>query len=82
MCYGSQSDKEKEVVRGVNACGQLFCDLLERGDLFVGKLPKEEELLEGECRGFAISCAGQAPISEMLIECLDKVVIENQHYVG
>ncbi|XP_031433237.1 nucleolar complex protein 4 homolog [Clupea harengus] len=43
-----QSDKEKEVVRGVNACGQLFCDLLERGDLFVGKLPKEEELLEGE----------------------------------
>ncbi|KAL2099845.1 hypothetical protein ACEWY4_004239 [Coilia grayii] len=42
-----QSDKEKEIVCAVHACGKLFGDLMERGDLFVGKLPQEEELMEG-----------------------------------
>ncbi|KAG5272901.1 hypothetical protein AALO_G00170550 [Alosa alosa] len=43
-----QSNKEKEAMCAVHACGKLFSDLLERGDLFVGKLPEEDEVLEGE----------------------------------
>ncbi|KAI5612852.1 nucleolar complex protein 4-like [Silurus asotus] len=42
-----QSEKEKEVVFAINACQRLFCELLERGELYVGQLPKEEELLQG-----------------------------------
>ncbi|XP_026194727.1 nucleolar complex protein 4 homolog [Anabas testudineus] len=42
-----QSDKEKDVVSAVNACSTLFCTLLERKELFVGKLPAEEEALSG-----------------------------------
>ncbi|XP_062409784.1 nucleolar complex protein 4 homolog [Sardina pilchardus] len=43
-----QSNKEKELMHAIQACGKLFSDLLERGDLFVGKLPEEDEVLEGE----------------------------------
>uniref|UniRef100_UPI003AAAD26F nucleolar complex protein 4 homolog n=1 Tax=Centroberyx gerrardi TaxID=166262 RepID=UPI003AAAD26F len=43
-----QSEKEKDVVSAVNACSKLFCALLERRELFVGKLPGEEEMLSGE----------------------------------
>ncbi|XP_022071545.1 nucleolar complex protein 4 homolog [Acanthochromis polyacanthus] len=43
-----QSEKEKDVVSAVNACSKLFCTLLERKELFVGKLPGEEEALIGE----------------------------------
>ncbi|XP_076836277.1 nucleolar complex protein 4 homolog isoform X2 [Brachyhypopomus gauderio] len=42
-----QSDKEKELIFAINACQTLFCALLERGDLYVGQLPKEAEILEG-----------------------------------
>ncbi|KAI1905023.1 hypothetical protein AGOR_G00011680 [Albula goreensis] len=42
-----QADKEKDVACAVNACNKLFCVLLERGDLFVGQLPTEEEMLSG-----------------------------------
>ncbi|KAJ8408588.1 hypothetical protein AAFF_G00252230 [Aldrovandia affinis] len=42
-----QADKEKDVVFAVNACNKLFSALLERGDLFVGRLPSEEEMLTG-----------------------------------
>uniref|UniRef100_A0A3P8Y1H0 CCAAT-binding factor domain-containing protein n=1 Tax=Esox lucius TaxID=8010 RepID=A0A3P8Y1H0_ESOLU len=43
-----QSEKEKIVVSAINACCKLFCTLLERADLFVGQLPKEEEMLIGD----------------------------------
>ncbi|XP_075999468.1 nucleolar complex protein 4 homolog [Genypterus blacodes] len=42
-----QSEKQKHVVSAINACGELFCTLLERGELFVGKLPEEEEAMSG-----------------------------------
>lgn len=32
----------------VDACSSLFCTLLERKELFVGKLPEEEEAFRGE----------------------------------
>ncbi|KAM9841418.1 nucleolar complex protein 4 homolog [Aulostomus maculatus] len=43
-----QSEKEKDVVSAVSACSTLFCTLLERKELFIGKLPAEEETLRGE----------------------------------
>ncbi|XP_030625514.1 nucleolar complex protein 4 homolog [Chanos chanos] len=43
-----QSEREKEILCAVNACSRIFCTLLERGDLYVGQLPKEEEILEGD----------------------------------
>ncbi|XP_012726608.2 nucleolar complex protein 4 homolog [Fundulus heteroclitus] len=42
-----QSEKEKNVTCAVNACCKLFCTLLERKDLFIGKLPEEDEALNG-----------------------------------
>uniref|UniRef100_A0A672HRB4 CCAAT-binding factor domain-containing protein n=1 Tax=Salarias fasciatus TaxID=181472 RepID=A0A672HRB4_SALFA len=42
-----QSEKEKDVISAVEACSTLFCSLLERKDLFMGKLPEEEEALSG-----------------------------------
>lgn len=45
-----QSAKEKDVVNAVNACSKLFCTLLEKKELFLGKLPGEEEALSGEYR--------------------------------
>ncbi|XP_056146583.1 nucleolar complex protein 4 homolog [Lampris incognitus] len=43
-----QSEKEGEVISAVSACGRLFGTFLERGDLFVGRLASEEEMLSGE----------------------------------
>ncbi|KAL6469818.1 hypothetical protein MHYP_G00209370 [Metynnis hypsauchen] len=43
-----QSEKEKEVIFAINACQKIFCALLERGDLYVGQLPSEEEIVEGD----------------------------------
>lgn len=45
---GLQSEKEKDVISAVSACGKLFSALLERKELFMGKLPGEEEALSGE----------------------------------
>ncbi|XP_042251949.1 nucleolar complex protein 4 homolog [Thunnus albacares] len=42
-----QSEKEKDVISAVSACSKLFSALLERKDLFMGKLPGEEEALSG-----------------------------------
>ncbi|XP_060930600.1 nucleolar complex protein 4 homolog [Limanda limanda] len=42
-----QSEKEKDVISAVGSCSKLFCSLLERKDLFMGKLPGEEEALSG-----------------------------------
>ncbi|XP_071322461.1 nucleolar complex protein 4 homolog [Trachinotus anak] len=42
-----QSEKEKDVISAVSSCSKLFCTLLERKDLFIGKLPGEEEALNG-----------------------------------
>ncbi|XP_034048324.1 nucleolar complex protein 4 homolog [Thalassophryne amazonica] len=42
-----QSEKEKDVSSAVNTCSKLFCTLLEKKELFVGKLPAEEEALSG-----------------------------------
>ncbi|XP_059905748.1 nucleolar complex protein 4 homolog [Gadus macrocephalus] len=43
-----QSEKEKEVISAINACCHLFVALLERKDLFIGKLIDEEAMLTGE----------------------------------
>uniref|UniRef100_A0A8C5ARY3 CCAAT-binding factor domain-containing protein n=1 Tax=Gadus morhua TaxID=8049 RepID=A0A8C5ARY3_GADMO len=43
-----QSEKEKEVISAINACCNLFVALLERKDLFIGKLIDEEAMLTGE----------------------------------
>uniref|UniRef100_A0A3P9IP55 Nucleolar complex associated 4 homolog n=1 Tax=Oryzias latipes TaxID=8090 RepID=A0A3P9IP55_ORYLA len=43
-----QSEKERDVVSAVDACCRLFSTLLERKELFVGKLPAEDEALSGE----------------------------------
>ncbi|XP_060917560.1 nucleolar complex protein 4 homolog [Labrus mixtus] len=42
-----QSERSMSVVSGVNACSRLFCSLLERKELFMGKLPGEDEVLSG-----------------------------------
>ncbi|MEQ2269749.1 Nucleolar complex protein 4 [Xenotaenia resolanae] len=42
-----QSEKEEDVICAVNACCKLFCTLLERKDLFIGKLPGEDASLNG-----------------------------------
>uniref|UniRef100_A0A8D3C124 CCAAT-binding factor domain-containing protein n=1 Tax=Scophthalmus maximus TaxID=52904 RepID=A0A8D3C124_SCOMX len=42
-----ESEKEKDVNTAVSACSKLFCTLLERKDLFIGKLPGEEEAVSG-----------------------------------
>ncbi|XP_029475320.1 nucleolar complex protein 4 homolog isoform X2 [Rhinatrema bivittatum] len=38
-----QSEKEDEILSAVRACNRLFGTLLEKGELFVGKLPEENE---------------------------------------
>ena len=43
-----QSEREKEVISAINACCTLFVALLERKDLFIGKLIDEEAMLTGE----------------------------------
>ncbi|KAK7131347.1 hypothetical protein R3I94_016474 [Phoxinus phoxinus] len=43
-----QSEKEKEIIFATNACSKIFCELLDRGDLYVGELPKEEDLMHGD----------------------------------
>ncbi|XP_066502272.1 nucleolar complex protein 4 homolog [Hoplias malabaricus] len=42
-----QSEKQKEVIFAINTCQKIFCSLLERGELYVGQLPSEEEIVEG-----------------------------------
>ncbi|XP_041078704.1 nucleolar complex protein 4 homolog [Polyodon spathula] len=43
-----QSEKEEEAVCAIRACSKIFSALLERGDLYVGQLPKEEETLAAD----------------------------------
>uniref|UniRef100_A0A1A8RWY0 Nucleolar complex associated 4 homolog n=1 Tax=Nothobranchius rachovii TaxID=451742 RepID=A0A1A8RWY0_9TELE len=43
-----QSAKEKDVISAASACSKLFSTLLERKDLFIGKLPGEDEALNGD----------------------------------
>ncbi|XP_030074101.1 nucleolar complex protein 4 homolog [Microcaecilia unicolor] len=38
-----QSEKEDEILSAVRTCSRLFGSLLERGELFVGTLPEEDE---------------------------------------
>lgn len=33
----------------MGACSSLFCSLLERGEVFRGALPEEEEAMRGAC---------------------------------
>uniref|UniRef100_A0A3B4G8R0 Nucleolar complex associated 4 homolog n=1 Tax=Pundamilia nyererei TaxID=303518 RepID=A0A3B4G8R0_9CICH len=42
-----QAEQEKEVISAVAACSELFSALLERKELFLGKLPGEEDALSG-----------------------------------
>ncbi|KAM9794192.1 nucleolar complex protein 4 homolog [Syngnathus typhle] len=43
-----QSEEENDVVMAINACSNLFCTLLERKELFNGKLPAEDDALNGD----------------------------------
>uniref|UniRef100_A0A9J8DFS1 Nucleolar complex associated 4 homolog n=3 Tax=Cyprinus carpio TaxID=7962 RepID=A0A9J8DFS1_CYPCA len=43
-----QSEKDKEVIFATNACSKVFCQLFYRGDLYVGDLPEEEDLVNGD----------------------------------
>ncbi|XP_016085099.1 nucleolar complex protein 4 homolog [Sinocyclocheilus grahami] len=43
-----QSEKDKEVIFATNACSKIFCQLIYRGDLYVGDLPEEEDLMNGD----------------------------------
>uniref|UniRef100_A0A8C6NT22 Nucleolar complex associated 4 homolog n=1 Tax=Nothobranchius furzeri TaxID=105023 RepID=A0A8C6NT22_NOTFU len=43
-----RSAKEKDVISAASACSKLFSTLLERKDLFIGKLPDEDEALNGD----------------------------------
>uniref|UniRef100_A0A8I3SB00 Nucleolar complex associated 4 homolog n=2 Tax=Canis lupus familiaris TaxID=9615 RepID=A0A8I3SB00_CANLF len=42
-----QSEDSEEIREAVRACGRLFAALLERGELFVGRLPSEDSVLAG-----------------------------------
>ncbi|XP_061658094.1 nucleolar complex protein 4 homolog isoform X2 [Syngnathoides biaculeatus] len=43
-----QFEKETNVITAVNACSSLFCTLLQRKELFRGKLPAEDDALSGD----------------------------------
>uniref|UniRef100_H3CE75 Nucleolar complex associated 4 homolog n=1 Tax=Tetraodon nigroviridis TaxID=99883 RepID=H3CE75_TETNG len=42
-----QSEEDQDVVEAVGACSTLFCCLLQRGEMFRGKVPEEEEAMCG-----------------------------------
>ncbi|XP_037672947.1 nucleolar complex protein 4 homolog [Choloepus didactylus] len=42
-----QSEDQEEIQEAVRTCSRLFGALLERGDLFVGRLPSEELIMAG-----------------------------------
>ncbi|KPP68464.1 nucleolar complex protein 4-like [Scleropages formosus] len=42
-----QAEKERDVLSAVSACSHLFSSLLQRGELHLGHLPKEEDMLAG-----------------------------------
>ncbi|XP_035196750.1 nucleolar complex protein 4 homolog [Oxyura jamaicensis] len=42
-----EEEEEEKVLGSLRACGRLFGALLERGELFVGRLPAEEAALAG-----------------------------------
>uniref|UniRef100_A0A8D0BX21 Nucleolar complex associated 4 homolog n=1 Tax=Salvator merianae TaxID=96440 RepID=A0A8D0BX21_SALMN len=44
-----QAEEEGVVLSAIRACSRLFGALLGRGELFVGKLPPEEETLQENC---------------------------------
>ncbi|XP_029693730.1 nucleolar complex protein 4 homolog isoform X1 [Takifugu rubripes] len=44
-----QSEKVADVVGAAGACSRLFCCLLQRREMFQGKVPPEEEAMSGEC---------------------------------
>uniref|UniRef100_A0A673IXD5 Nucleolar complex protein 4 homolog n=1 Tax=Sinocyclocheilus rhinocerous TaxID=307959 RepID=A0A673IXD5_9TELE len=43
-----QSEKDKEIIFATDACKRIFCQLFDRGDLYVGDLPQEEDLMSGD----------------------------------
>ncbi|XP_067910723.1 nucleolar complex protein 4 homolog isoform X4 [Heterodontus francisci] len=48
MLEGLEAEQEAEILAATRTCGRLFCTLLQRGDLFVGQLPGEEEGLSAD----------------------------------
>ncbi|XP_078083296.1 nucleolar complex protein 4 homolog [Mustelus asterias] len=46
---GLEAEQEDEILAAARTCGTLFCTLLQRGDLFIGQLPEEEEGLSADC---------------------------------
>lgn len=43
----AEEAEEEEVVGAVRACSTLFCSLLQRREVFQGKVPGEEEAMCG-----------------------------------
>ncbi|XP_043076760.1 nucleolar complex protein 4 homolog [Puntigrus tetrazona] len=43
-----QSENVKEIIFATDACRRVFCQLFDRGDLYVGDLPEEEGLMSGD----------------------------------
>uniref|UniRef100_UPI00398F0D3C nucleolar complex protein 4 homolog isoform X2 n=1 Tax=Pristiophorus japonicus TaxID=55135 RepID=UPI00398F0D3C len=48
MVQGLEADQEADVLAAIRTCSQLFCTLLQQGELFVGQLPGEEEALSAD----------------------------------
>ncbi|RXN11530.1 nucleolar complex 4-like protein [Labeo rohita] len=46
-----QSEKDKQIIFASNACRKIFCELSDRGDLYVGDLPEEDDLMSGDRSG-------------------------------
>lgn len=43
-----EAEEEADILEAIRTCGKLFCTLLQRGDLFVGQLPGEDEAMSGD----------------------------------
>lgn len=71
-----QSHKEKDVINGINACDKLFCSLLERRDLYLGKLPEEEEALNG---GYSAEQKYQIFMRYRYSNCLEMILEHLDH---
>ncbi|XP_078277959.1 nucleolar complex protein 4 homolog [Rhinoraja longicauda] len=43
-----EAEEEANTLEAIRTCGRLFCTLLQRGDLFVGQLPGEDQAMSGD----------------------------------
>ncbi|KAL1253185.1 hypothetical protein QQF64_017878 [Cirrhinus molitorella] len=43
-----QSEDDQQIIFATNACLNIFCELIDNGDLYVGDLPEEENFMSGD----------------------------------